>query len=73
MSATRNRKLTDLQVRRIRQLHDVLKWPNRVIAKAFGVGVMTVISIAKRRRKAHVSDAGPVAPMPDLGASGPSE
>lgn len=64
MTAIRTRKLTDPQVRRIRFLHDVWNWPNRVIAEAFGIAAITVIAIAKRRRKAHVSDAGPMAEIP---------
>lgn len=64
--APRQRKLTDEQVRAIRHLAATTDYSDMRISLLFGVADTYIRPIRLRQRKAHVSDDGPMAPIPDL-------
>lgn len=64
--APRQRKLTDEQVRAIRHLAATTDYSDMHISLLFGVADTYIRPIRLRQRKAHVSDDGPMAPIPDL-------
>lgn len=66
MAATRIRRLTDSDVRCIRQMRLSGCYTTPEIAARFRVSEATVFDVATRRRKKHVQDEGPTSPIPEL-------